>query len=231
MNAAAMGPRQIPLSLEHPQRFGAEDFLVTPANAAAHALVMGWPRWPGTALRLVGPAGAGKSHLAAMWAVLADARVINAGELSPEAAHALAPGDRIAIENIDESDISDLGLFHFLNSAREREAWLLLTARRNPTEEWPALPDLASRLRALPAASLERPEGDLVRAILVKLCDERQLVVEPGVIDYIYTRMERSPAAARRLVAALDAEALARGRPVTRRIAADVLAQLGENDG
>ena len=137
----------------------------------------------------------------------------------------------MAIENIDDPNVSERALFHLLNSAREYGAWLLLTARRGPTAEWPALPDLASRLRALPVATLALPQGDLLRAVLVKLCDERQLVVEPDVIDYMFHRMERSLAMARQLIAALDSEALARGRPITRRVAAAVLAQLGDDDG
>jgi len=221
----------MPLSLGYLERFGAEDFLVAPTNEEAHALVMGWPSWPAFALRLVGPAGAGKSHLAAMWAELSGGRLIEAADLSPETEPELHEGDTLAVENIDRPEVSDRALFHLLNSAREHGAWLLLTARQGPTATWPALPDLASRLRALPAASLALPEGELLGAVLVKLCDERQLVVEPGVIDYMFNRMERSLATARRLIAALDSEALARGRPVTRRVAAAVLARMGDDDG
>jgi chromosomal replication initiation ATPase DnaA len=222
--------RQLPLSLDYPERLGAEDFLTAPTNEEAHALVMGWPNWPAPALRLVGPAGAGKSHLTAMWAVLSGARVTEAASLSPDTEQALHQGDTLAVENIDGPGVSERALFHLLNSARECGAALLLTSRRSPTAAWPALPDLASRLRALPAASLALPDGDFLRAVLVKLCDERQLVVEPGVIDYIFNRMERSLATARRLVAALDGEALARGRPISRRVAAAVLAEPGDHD-
>jgi chromosomal replication initiation ATPase DnaA len=224
-------PRQLALALEHAARLGAEDFLVAPTNAEAHALVTGWPRWPAPALLLVGPAGAGKSHLAAIWAARSGAGVVAAEALDAEALQPLHQNAALAVEDVDRPDVSERALFHLLNGAGEAGAVLLLTARAPPGAAWPALPDLASRLRRLPQARLAAPEDALIRAVLVKLFADRQLIVEPGVIEYIFTRMERSLSTARRLVALLDQEALARGRGVSRKVAADVLAELGEADG
>src|SRR5262245_29019752 len=76
-------PRQLPLALGFRERFGREDFLAGPSNAAALALVERWPDWPARTVALVGPEGSGKSHLAAIWAKAAGARSI--------ASHAIAP--------------------------------------------------------------------------------------------------------------------------------------------
>ena len=103
---------------------------------------------------------------------------------------------------------------------------MLMTAKTEP-ESWGAsLPDLRSRLRRAPVAHIEPPTDDLVRAVLVKLFEDRQLAIEANVIDYIALRIDRSLDAAREIVAALDAEALARGRAVGRGLAADVIARL-----
>ncbi|HVV93837.1 MAG TPA: hypothetical protein VHD15_10490 [Hyphomicrobiales bacterium] len=224
-------PRQLALALEHAERLGAEDFLVAPTNAQAHALVTAWPHWPARALLVLGPPGAGKTHLAAIWAARTGAEIIPADSLDPEALPALHQNVMLAVEDVDRPHVSERALFHLLNGAGEAGAALLLTAREPPGAAWPALPDLASRLRRLPQAVLAAPEDALIRAVLVKLFADRQLVVEPGVIEYIFTRMERSLATARRLVAALDQEALARGRRVGRVLAAEVLAEIGEDDG
>ena len=66
--------RQLALDLAAEPRFGAEDFLVSPSNEAAYALIERWPDWPSPSLILIGPPGAGKSHLAAIWAERARAR-------------------------------------------------------------------------------------------------------------------------------------------------------------
>jgi chromosomal replication initiation ATPase DnaA len=221
-------PRQFPLELPHEARLGSEDFLVTPSNAAAHALVTAWPNWPDRILLLVGDEGSGRTHLAEIWRRQSGAeRALDAAE-----------GERLArtgrpalLDDADRRDIDETALFHLLNTVRERSGALLLIARSAPTLLWPALPDLASRLRALPVARLEPPDEEMVRAVLVKLLDERQLRVDADVVEFVARRCDRSLGTVRRTVEALDRESLARGRGVGRGLAADVLARLLEDEG
>jgi chromosomal replication initiation ATPase DnaA len=221
-------PRQFPLNLPHEARLGPEDYLVAPANAAAHALVTAWPAWPDRAVLLAGPAGSGKSHLAAIW------REASGAEIAPDAAAAAqrlmaSPGAAILLDDADREQ-DERGLFHLLNAVREKGGHLLLTAASTPTLLWPKLPDLASRLRALPVAQLDPPDEPTMRAVLVKLLDDRQLKVEADVVEFIARRADRSLGAARALVEALDRESLARGRAVGRGLAADVIARERQED-
>ena len=222
-------PRQYPLELPHASRFGTEDYLIGPANAAAHALVTSWPAWPDPLLLLIGEEGAGKSHLAEIWRSQAGATA------AADAHGAIAlflerPGRAVLLDDADRAGAED-ALFHLLNTARERGGDLLLTARSAPSPAWPSLPDLASRLRALPVARLEPPDEAMVKAVLVKMLDDRQLRVDSDVVEFIAKRSDRSLGAIRRVVAELDRESLARGRGVGRGLAADVLARsLTEED-
>ena len=84
------------------------------------------------------------------------------------------------------------------------------------------MPDLASRLRALPVVALAPPDDALLRAVIVKLFADRQLAVDESLVGYLATRIERSFAAARAAVDALDREALRLKRPVTRALAAEL---------
>lgn len=174
---------------------------------------------------LVGPEGAGKSHLAAIWADLADAYVASG---APDALlHAQAKAEpRLLLDDCDREGADEAALFHLLNAVRESRGHLLLTARSTPTLLWPTLPDLASRLRAAPVARLEPPDEATARAVLVKLLDDRQLRVEADVVEFLARRSERSLGAIRALVEALDRESLARGRAVGRGLASDVLARI-----
>lgn len=216
-------PKQIPLALPHEPRLGADDYLVGPSNEAAHALVTRWPDWPNTALLLVGDEGSGKTHLASIWAEQASAA--RAAGLDEAARRILdQDGAPTLVEDVDRAD--ETALFHVLNAARERGASLLLTARSGPSLLWPTLPDLASRLRAMPVARLDPPDEAMVQAVLVKLLDERQLRVDAEVVAFIARRCDRSLGSVRRVVDALDHESLARGRAVGKSLAGDVLARL-----
>ena len=215
-------PRQLALALGHDESFAREDFLAGPQNAAALALIERWPEWPSRAILLVGPEGSGKSHLAAIWAARSGARIIAARELDEASVPALLASGALVVEDLATWHVEERALFHLLNLAREQNANLLFTARSQPGA-WPVkLPDLISRLRELPVVNLDPPDDALLRAVLVKLFADRQLAVDEALIAYLVTRMERSFAAARATVAALDREALRQQRPVTRALASEL---------
>ena len=215
-------PRQLALALPHAESFAREDFLTGAPNEAALAMIERWPDWPDRALALVGPEGAGKSHLAAIWAEIAGARRVSARALGEtNLIGALATG-ALVIEDAP-ARLDERALFHLLNLIREEEAYLLITARVAPARWSVALPDLASRLRAVPTVALSAPDDALLRAVLVKLFADRQLGVDSSLVSYLVTRIERSFAAARAAVETLDREALRMQRPVTRALAAELM--------
>jgi len=214
-------PRQLALALDHAESYAREDFLSGPCNEGALQLIDLWPDWPANALALVGPEGAGKTHLAMIWAAGAGARVVSARTLHETGLlPALATGALVVEDAATGAD--ERALFHLLNIAREERASLLLTARAAPATWTIAIPDLASRLRALPVLTLQPPDDAMLRAVIVKLATDRQLTLDENVVSYLSTRIERSFAAARSAVIALDEEALRRGRPATRALAAEL---------
>jgi chromosomal replication initiation ATPase DnaA len=216
-------PRQLPLALGFSERFGREDFLAGPSNAAALALIERWPDWPAPVMALVGPEGSGKSHLAAIWAKTAGARSIASHAIaSASVPTALATG-ALVVEDLREGACEDAALFHLLNLAREQGDFVLITARSAPGGWTIRLRDLASRLRALPTVALAPPDDALLRAVLVKLFADRQLAVDEGLIGYLTTRIERSFAAARAIVAELDRESMRQKREVNKAFAAELL--------
>ena len=220
-------PRQLVLDLPLDPRYGREDFLVSPANEEAYALVEAWPDWPDPVLLLVGPPGSGKSHLAAIWATRAHAWTVAGQAVGPGNVTHLVSNGALVIEDADRGEGRDeAALFHLLNRAREHKAPVVLTAAR-PLDAWGlATPDLRSRLRLAPRVALAEPDDALLRAVLVKLFLDRQIVVDTSVVDALALRMERSLAKARELVTALDREGLSRGRRISRPLALDVLARL-----
>lgn len=202
--------------------YGADDFVAAPGNAAALALVDAWPDWPGRILALHGPAGSGKTHLAHIWAQRADAQWLGA-TYDP----ALMAGRALVL---DRADIvpDEERLLHLLNVVVQGQGWLLLCASAAPARWRIALPDLSSRLHALPVAALAAADEALLRALLTKQFADRQLRADAVLIDWLAVRIERTPAAARAVVAAIDAAALAERREIGLPLARRVLENMGE---
>jgi chromosomal replication initiation ATPase DnaA len=215
--------RQLPLDLPHEPRYSREDFLVAPANREALQAIDAWPDWPGRMLLLTGPPGSGKSHLGAIWRQRAAAATVGGSALADADLLTLSAGKAALIDDADQIGPAEDALFHLFNLTRESGTYLLLTAAGPPDVWGLKKADLLSRLRLAPMVRLGEPDEGLARAVLVKLFHDRQLIVEPAVVDYLALRIERSLDAARAVVAALDREALARGRAVTRPMAASLL--------
>lgn len=222
----ASPPRQLALALDHAEKLSREDFLPGPPNEAALTMIERWPDWPAHALAVTGPEGSGKSHLASIWAALAGARVVSARALqTPMLPDALATG-ALVLEDCVPGSLDERALFHLLNLVREQDGYLLLTARAVPAS-WPVLlPDLASRLRAVPVAPVSMPDDVLLRAVMVKQFADRQLAVDESLVAYLLARVDRSFAAVQAAVQRLDREALQRKRPVNRTLAAELFREL-----
>jgi chromosomal replication initiation ATPase DnaA len=222
-------PKQLAFDLPLDARYGREDFLVSPSNERAYALVEQWPDWPDPVILLHGAEGSGKTHLAFIWATLAHAWTVDAFGLAGAAIPHLVSNGALLVEDADRMDAGDeAALFHLLNLARERRAFVLLTSRVPVEGLQIRTADLLSRLRLAPSVGLEPPDDALLKAVLVKLFVDRQLVVDTSVVDYLALRIERSLAAAAAVVARLDNEALSRGRRITRPMAAAVVDRPGE---
>ncbi|MFN3892102.1 MAG: HdaA/DnaA family protein [Beijerinckiaceae bacterium] len=218
---------QLALNLPLEPRFGREDFLVSPSNERAWETFERWPDWPGRMLLLLGPTGAGKSHLAAIWAQRARARVLSAASLPLADLPAIASAGAVLLEDADRAPLAEAELFHLINLIQSGQGHLAITARAWPDAWGVGTKDLLSRLRLAPAIEIGEPDDPLIRAVLVKLFLDRQLVVDTSVVEYLAVRIERSLDAARKVVEILDKEALAAGRPITRPMAAEVLRRSG----
>jgi len=217
---------QLTLELAPEPGFERENFVVSGSNEQAYAMIERWPDWPDPMLLILGPPGAGKSHLGAIWASIAKAGVQSAAALAAANIEALAAAGPLLLEDADAIGEAETQLFHLINLMRENGVALVITAKAPPDAWGLRTADLLSRLRLAPTVAIGPPDDALMRAVLVKLLIDRQLVIDTSVVGYIALRLERSLDAARTFIDALDREALARQCRISRAIAADVLASL-----
>lgn len=214
---------QLVFDLPHRPALGAGDFLVSACNKAAVALVDAWPEWPQRVQLIEGPSGCGKSHLANVWRHKSGADMVAAATLHSTHIAELPPQSGVILEDLDRSRFNDKSLFHLLNLTRERGISLLLTARVPPARWGIKLPDLISRLRAVPVAVIGPPDNALLRAVLLKHFADRQLNVEPLAIAFLAKHMLRSMETAYRLVAEIDSAALTGGKKISRHFCIEFL--------
>ncbi len=221
---------QLVFDLPHRVAYEREDFLVAESSAQAIAMIDLWPDWPARMMILIGPSGAGKTHLASVWQKKSGARSIDAEALADEALlNAAAP---LLVDDLDKKISADneQEFFLLLNQVIHGAGFLLATASLPPSGAslWGhvKMPDLRSRLHAAPSVSLSAPDDTLIGAVMIKMFSDRQMKVSSEVIDFLLLRMERSFEAAARLVALLDRQAMAQRKPITIALARTALAQI-----
>ncbi len=198
------------------------DFFVSEVNQLALARLAEPATWPNGKLALVGPEGAGKTHLAHIWAEQEGARLMQPPDL--EGLDIGNLDESVALDDADRIESgAERALFHLHNRVAASGNCLLLTARRAPHHWKVGLPDLKSRMEASDIVRIDAPDEALLSAVLMKLFADRQNTVTPSAIRWLTKHLDRSFAEAQRIVAEIDARALAERRKVTRGLAADVL--------
>jgi chromosomal replication initiation ATPase DnaA len=220
-------PRQLPLDLSHSEGRTRDHLVVSEANASAVALIDRWPDWPSPLVVLAGPAGSGKSHLGAIWREMSGALAVERSHIE-EAVAAASPSAAFFVDDADGEGLDETGLFHAANAVRAAGTHLLVTARRFPSAWGVALPDLASRLKAAATVEIREPDDLLLAGVIAKLFADRQVEVEPHVVQFLVRRIERSLATAIRVVDKLDRAALEQKTRITRGLAGEIVSAMDE---
>ena len=214
---------QLTFDLPHRAALGEEDFLVSDCNIAAVRLIDAWPEWTDRVQLLIGPAASGKTHLVRVWQGRSGAVALDPAHLGVALLDRLIVGSTLVVEDADRVAYDEKTLFHLLNLAREKHFFVLLTARLGPNRWETGLPDLASRLSAVPVTEIVAQDEALLRTVMLKHFADRQLAIDPKMLEFMAMRIDRSLAAAAAAVDAVDRAALASGRKISRQLVIEAL--------
>lgn len=192
--------KQIPFDFVPRTYMGREDFMVAPCNREAFNLVDSWPKWLTQGMIIYGPKGCGKSHLANLFAdkvkIFADKPIkvslIDAGRINLRNVNKIASENQsIVIENLTPKANAE-ALFHLFNLYNTEGRYMLWTAETAPSRMSFALKDLQSRLNMLPSVEIKEPDDLMLQTLIVKLFNDRQILISPEILNFIVTNVPRS---------------------------------------
>ena len=217
---------QYVFDLPHRVSYAPDDFVVTDSNRDAYTLASRTVPWPAPVMAIVGPEGSGKTHLAHLFAHMHMARFIDAAALGEMLADMLLEGADAFVLELPDKVIQEEALAQLINAAMARQVALLVTSRHSLAHRVVKRADLSSRFKAIPEVVLHAPDDALLAVLLAKAFADRQLRAGEEVVSYLLKRIERSGEAVQRMVAYLDAKALARGQGLSVPFVRDTLADL-----
>ncbi len=209
--------KQIPFDFVPKTYLGREDFMVAPCNKDAFNMVDSWPNWLTSGLIIYGPKGCGKSHLANLFAdkvkIYADKPIqvslIDAHRINLRNVNKIASENQsIVVENLTPKANAE-ALFHLFNIYNTSGRYMLWTAEMAPSHMAFSLKDLQSRLNMLPSVEIKEPDDMMLQTLIVKLFNDRQILISPEVLNYIVNNAPRSFAYIQKLVEEIDNISLA----------------------
>ena len=180
------------------------DFLVSEANAQAVTHLERWRDWPLSVSVLTGPPRSGRSTLARHFARMSGGTIID-----------------------DAQGQDEHTLFHAWNAAQTDRRPLLMVGRTSPASWTVALPDLRSRLAAVPHVAITEPDEALARALIARAFDRTGAGYAADLPDWLLRRIERSYGAIDAVTRLLDAAALSSGRKISTALAKEALQAAG----
>lgn len=213
---------QLPLPLPTlPPRYSRDAFLIAPSNEAAWRAGQAWLDSSENSLIICGPKGAGKTHLATILldgrGAFCDWRLVSTATYS---------GDRVVLDNLPASDPRIF--MTTLEDLAQAGIRTILVGSGNPRDWALGLKDLHTRLAAIPRAPLEQPDEALLRAVISKSFNDRQIGVDQSVIEFTAPRLPRTFEAALLFAELADQEAAQRKKKITVGMAKDIIASAFE---
>ncbi len=217
------------------EKLNRDNFIIADCNRDAFDILQKCADWPLPFFAIHGAAKSGKTHLMKAWAQshcvtnLAFSDLTEIDETLPKETYLWLDDDPADDEIIPEP--YQESLFHLYNRIMLKQHQGLIITSITPPAKWQiTIPDLASRLKSLPSATLGMPNDELLAKLFHKLCADRQIYIADNIIAFLLTRMERSFAACYDLCDRLNHYSLTRKGKITLKIAHTCLDEYDNKD-
>ena len=213
---------QLILNFDYDQNFKDQDFYVSKSNEYSFKLLNSWPKWNKNFVNLIGEKFSGKSHLVNIFLEKFNGIKLNASEINNQSLTKIKIYENIVIENLNKKIDENL-FFTLLNIIDQDNKYLIVTSEKPIVEFLFKLDDLNSRSKNFLLSVIEKPEDDLMFALILKNLSDRQINIDKKLIDFIVKRIDRSYGKIFDFIYKIDKISLKRKKPIDFKIIKEVL--------
>ena len=173
------------------QNYRNEDFYVNDSNFFAYSLIEKWPHWEKNVLNVHGERYCGKTHLSNIFKKKNNAFKIEASQFNNESLKKFKVFESIILDNFD-ANIDEKLMYTLFNIADQDNKYILVNSLIPINELNFKLKDFISRTKNCIFAKIEKPNDELIFAILLKNFSDRQINVDKKLINFIIKHIDRS---------------------------------------
>ena len=215
---------QLILKFDQEQNFRDQDFYVSKSNEFSFKLLDSWPNWEKNFVNLIGENFSGKTHLINIFLKKFKGIKINASKIDNEFLKNIKIYENIVIENLN-NEINETLFFTLLNIIDQDNKYLIVTTTKPIVNMLFELDDLNSRSKNFILSEIEKPEDDLVFALILKNLSDRQISIDKKLIDFIIKRIDRSYGKISDFIYKIDEISLKRKKPIDFKVIKEILGE------
>ncbi len=212
------------LNFDFEQNFKDQDFYVSKSNEYSFKLLNNWPKWEKNFVNLIGENFSGKSHLINIFLQNFNGIKISADKITNDFLKEIKVYENVVIEDLLENIDENL-LFTLINTIEQDNKYLIITSTKPIVEFKFTLVDLNSRAKNFLLSKIEKPEDDLMYALILKNLSDRQISIDKKLIDFIIKRITRSYGKMSDFIYKIDEISLKRKKPIDFKIIKEALGE------
>ena len=215
---------QLILKFDHEQNFNDEDYYVSKSNNHLLKLLNSWPKWEKNFINLIGERFSGKTHLINIFLKKFKGIKIDSEQIDDKFLNKIKIYENIIIENLNNK-VNESLFYTLLNIIDQDNKYLIITSLNPIVEINFSLNDLNSRSKNFLLANIEKPDDDLIFAIILKNLSDRQILIEKKLLEFIIKRIDRSYSKIFDFIYKIDEVSLKRKKPIDFKIIKEVLGE------
>mgnify|MGYP001277234498 CR=1 FL=1 len=182
---------QLLFKFNYKQNFNYNDFFVSKSNFFAFKLIEKWPNWEKNILNIYGEKYSGKTHLVNIFLKKFNAIKLNSSLISNKDLKQIKIFENIILEDLNK-DIDEKLIYSLLNIIDLDNKYIIITSREPIVNINFSLPDLKSRTKNFLLLGIDKPDDDLMFALILKNLSDRQISLDKKLINFIIKRIDRS---------------------------------------
>ena len=212
------------IKFDYENNMSNDDFFVSKSNKHIFDLLNSWPRWEKNFLNISGEKFSGKTHLINIFLKKFKGIKFEANLLDNEKIKQIKIYQNIILENLDE-DVDEELFYTLLNFIDQDNKFLVVTSEKSIVDIKFKLVDLKSRTKNFLLQNIEKPDDELIIALLIKNLSDRQISIQKKLIDYIIKRINRSYGKIFEFIYKIDEVSLKKKKSIDLKIIKDVLGE------
>ena len=215
---------QLIIKFDYVKNFKDQDFYVSKSNEYSFKLLNSWPKWEKNFLNLIGEKFSGKTHLINIFLKKFKGIKIEASNINNHILKEIKIYENIVVENLNK-DINENLFYTLLNIIEQDNKYLIVTSKKPIVDFSYQLDDLNSRSKNFLLSSIEKPDDDLMFALILKNLSDRQISIDKKLIDFIIKRIDRSYGKIFDFIYKIDEISLKRKKAIDFKIIKEVLGE------